>query len=53
MKIDMTKLNKSADIVAAKVEEARVAALEVVTLADAIKKINELEARIAALEATP
>ena len=53
MKIDMTKLNKKADIIAAKVEEARVVALEVTTLADAIKKIEELEARLAALEATP
>ena len=51
MKIDITKINKSADIIAAKVEEARVAALEVNTLADAIKKINELETRLAALEA--
>jgi hypothetical protein len=51
MKIDMAKLNKSADIIAANVEEARVAALEVNTLADAIKKINELETRLAALEA--
>jgi|TARA_B110000908_G_C10141539_1_gene397021 hypothetical protein len=53
MKIDMTKLNKKADIVAAEVEEARAAALEVTTLADAIKKINALETRLAALEATP
>jgi hypothetical protein len=53
MKIDMTKLSKRADIVAAEVEEARVAALEVTTLADAIKRINELETRLAALEATP
>lgn len=53
MKIDMTKLNKSADIRAAKAEEARVAALEVNTLADAIKKIAALEARLAALEVTP
>ena len=53
MKIDMTKLNKKADIVAAELEEARVASLEVKTLADAIKKINELETRLAALEATP
>ena len=53
MKIDMTKLNKKADIVAAEVEEARAAALEVTTLADAIKKINELEARLAALGDTP
>ena len=52
MKIDMTKLNKSADIIAAKVEEARVAAIEVTTLADAINKIDALEARLAALEAT-
>jgi hypothetical protein len=51
MKIDMAKLNKSADIIAANVEEARVAALEVNTLAGAIKKINELETRLAALEA--
>ena len=53
MKIDMTKLNKKVDIVAAEVEEARVAALEVTTLADAIKRINELETRLTALEATP
>ena len=53
MKIDMTKLNKKADIVGAELEEARVAALEVVTLADAIKKINELETRLAELEVTP
>ena len=53
MKIDMTKLSKRADIVAAEAEEARVAALEVTTLADAIKRINELETRLAALEATP
>lgn len=51
MKIDMTKLNKKADIVAAELEEARVAALEVKTLADAIKKIEELETRLTALEA--
>ena len=53
MKIDMTKLNKKADIVAAELEEARVAALKVVTLAEAIKKIDALEARLTALEATP
>lgn len=53
MKIDMTKLSKRVDIVAAEVEEARVAALEVVTLAEAIKKIDALEARLTALEAKP
>ena len=52
MNIDMTKLNKKADIVAAELEEARVAALEVNTLADAIRKIEELEVRLAALEDT-
>lgn len=53
MKIDMSKLNKKADIVAADLEEARVAALEVTTLAEAVDKIKGLDARLAALEATP
>jgi len=53
MKIDMTKLNKKADIVAAELEVARAAALEVNTLAGAIKKIAALEARLTALEVTP
>jgi len=50
MKIDMTKLNKKADIVAAELEEARVAALEAATLAEALAEITALKSRVTALE---
>tara|TARA_R110000787_G_scaffold267299_1_gene373620 strand:- start:1 stop:159 length:159 start_codon:yes stop_codon:yes gene_type:complete len=50
MNIDKSKLRKSADIAKAKADEAKAAKNEP-TVQSLLNKINELEVRLAALEA--